>query len=217
MKNEKTKKRILFVAYSAISTALVFLTTFVVKIPDVTSSGYNNLGDATIIVIASLLGPLHGLFAGAIGSMLADIAAGYAYYAPFTLVIKGLEGFIVGIIVYKTKEDFQKYFFKNETDDPNFKTEKLKKFKKFLVRLIIAEVIAFVLVVLLYYLAKSTIYSVGIRTLSKPKDPSNLVKSSFIYAAASIPGNLMQMTISVIVSSALVIPLTRRLKPNLEK
>ncbi|MGB9622995.1 MAG: ECF transporter S component, partial [Candidatus Bathyarchaeia archaeon] len=37
---------------------------------------------------------------------LADILAGYSYFAPFTLVIKGLEGAIVGIIYTKMKRGF---------------------------------------------------------------------------------------------------------------
>lgn len=217
VENKNIKRTTKIIAYSAISTALVFLTTFFIKIPDFAGTGYLNLGDATIIVIAVLIGPIHALIAGAMGSMFADIAAGYAYYAPFTLVIKGLEGLFVGLIVYKVKCKYQDFLL--NIDDSNYQELSLKKskiFKKFIIHLILAEIVAFVLVVFLYFLAKSTIYSVGIKTLKNPKYPENLVRSAFIYAAGSIPGNLMQMSASFIVSFLLVIPLVKRIKSNKE-
>ena len=47
------------------------------------------------------MGPVVGAFAGGVGSMIADIALGYTHYAPATLVIKGVEGFIVGYLSRK--------------------------------------------------------------------------------------------------------------------
>lgn len=43
-----------------------------------------------------LLGPWAGFLIGTLGSSLADIAAGYAFYTPFTFIAKDLEGFIAG-------------------------------------------------------------------------------------------------------------------------
>lgn len=85
-------------AILGVCTALVALGTFLIKIP-VTSGGYVNAGDALIFLFASLFGPLCGLVCGALGSALADILSGYIIYAPFTLVIKGLEGLICGLLV----------------------------------------------------------------------------------------------------------------------
>jgi uncharacterized membrane protein len=52
-----------------------------------------------MIFLASILfGPQVGLIAGGLGSALADLLAGYAQYAPITLIVKGLEGWIVGKI-----------------------------------------------------------------------------------------------------------------------
>ena len=48
-----------------------------------------------------MFGPIPGMIAGGIGSALADILTGYSYWALFTLIIKGFEGYIVGIIVRK--------------------------------------------------------------------------------------------------------------------
>ena len=72
--------------------ALVFLTTYFTRIPTmVLPGGYFNLGDAVIILSAAMLGPAGGLAAGAVGSALADIAAGALLFAPITFIVKGLE------------------------------------------------------------------------------------------------------------------------------
>ena len=49
-----------------------------------------------------LLGPVGGFIAGGFGSALADVATGYTFYAPITLVVKGLEGMAVGYLSSKT-------------------------------------------------------------------------------------------------------------------
>ena len=49
-----------------------------------------------VYTTAILFGPLVGAFAGGVGSMFADLFLGYLHFAPATLIIKGLEGAIVG-------------------------------------------------------------------------------------------------------------------------
>jgi uncharacterized membrane protein len=93
----KTQKMIT----AALLTALVALATMAFQVPVPATKGYINLGDTVIFIAALLLGPKYGAVAGGIGSALADLLSPYAVWAPFTLVIKGLEGFIVGYIFYK--------------------------------------------------------------------------------------------------------------------
>jgi uncharacterized membrane protein len=50
------------------------------------------------MITGLLFGPLIGGLDGEIGSILADFFLGLLIYAPATLVIKGLEGLLVGII-----------------------------------------------------------------------------------------------------------------------
>ena len=83
---------------NAVLTALVAAATLLIRVPVPATQGYINLGDAVVIAAALLFGPRTGLIAGGIGSALADWLGGYAHWAPFTLIIKGLEGFLVGII-----------------------------------------------------------------------------------------------------------------------
>ncbi|MEM2094882.1 MAG: ECF transporter S component, partial [Candidatus Bathyarchaeia archaeon] len=62
------------------------------------TGGYINIGDAMVFVSALLFGPIVGGFAGGVGSALADLLGGYLVFAPITLVVKGLEGFVAGLI-----------------------------------------------------------------------------------------------------------------------
>ena len=81
----------------ALLTALVAAVTRVVQIPMPATEGYINVGDAVIIAGALLFGGMTGGLAGGIGSALADLLGGYSHWAPFTLVIKGLEGLLIGL------------------------------------------------------------------------------------------------------------------------
>lgn len=92
MNKISTKK----IALNGVMIALVFLGTYFTRIPTPLPGGYFNLGDAVIIVAAIILGRTSGLVSGAIGSCLADIAFGSFLFAPITLIVKGLEGFVVG-------------------------------------------------------------------------------------------------------------------------
>ena len=92
MKLEKTLK----LTYTAMLTAMVCVATRLIRIP--TMVGYTNLGDGFILLSAFLFGPFYGAVAGGIGSMLADIISGYAFYAPATLVIKGLIAVIAALL-----------------------------------------------------------------------------------------------------------------------
>ncbi len=92
MKLEKTLK----LTYTAMLTAMVCVATMLIRIP--TMVGYTNLGDGFILLSAFLFGPFYGAVAGGIGSMLADILSGYAFYAPATLIIKGLIAVIAALL-----------------------------------------------------------------------------------------------------------------------
>lgn len=94
MKNVTTKR----VVMNGLMIALVFLATYFTRIPTPLPGGYFNLGDSVIMIAAILLGRRTGLVAGAIGSCLADIVFGSFLFAPFTLVVKGLEGYTTGLI-----------------------------------------------------------------------------------------------------------------------
>ena len=93
MKNEHGFRIIL----TAMFAAMVCVSTIVIQSPSPVG-GYVNLGDALVLMSAFLLGPLYGGAAAGIGSALADLITGYAYYAPGTLVIKLLIAVVAALI-----------------------------------------------------------------------------------------------------------------------
>lgn len=93
---EASKARL--IASSALSIALVFVATSSISIYIPATRGYFNLGDSMVFLTAILFGPVVGGVAGGIGSMLSDVFLGYTVYAPATLVIKGVEGFLTGML-----------------------------------------------------------------------------------------------------------------------
>jgi len=81
----------------AIMGALTIVTTSFI-VPFAPTGGYFNLGDIIVVTTALLFGPVIGGIAGGIGSGLADVYLGYASFAPFTLLIKGIEGYVIGYL-----------------------------------------------------------------------------------------------------------------------
>lgn len=82
---------------SALFAALCCVSTMVIQIPS-PMSGYINLGDCFVLLSGWVLGPLYGSLAAGIGSMMADIFTGYAYYAPGTFVIKALVALVAYLV-----------------------------------------------------------------------------------------------------------------------
>lgn len=97
--DKNTKKIVL----NGLMISLVCLATMAIQIPVPGTNGYVNIGDAIIFITSILFGPTPGMIAGGIGSALADILSGYTHWALFTLIVKGLEGYVVGFIINKLK------------------------------------------------------------------------------------------------------------------
>ncbi len=90
-------------AVIAIFISIVFVFTVIIAISIPATRGFWNVGEAGVYLSALIAGPIVGCIAGGIGSALADIVLGYAYYAPGTLTIKGAEGFITGYIYHSIR------------------------------------------------------------------------------------------------------------------
>lgn len=92
----------------ALLVALVTVCTMVFQIPVSATQGYVHLGDSMILLVGVFFGARYGMVAGGVGSALADLLSGYAHWAPFTLIIKGLMGWLIGKVsdYAKTHEKF---------------------------------------------------------------------------------------------------------------
>jgi uncharacterized membrane protein len=97
MKEMKHEEIAFKLAIAAIFAALVCVATIVFTISIPATSGYFNLGETAIYVAALLFGPYVGGLAGGVGASIADMIVA-AQFAPGTLVIKGIEGIIVGFL-----------------------------------------------------------------------------------------------------------------------
>ena len=156
--NNQTKKVVL----SGLMIALVCIATMAIQIPVPGTNGYVNIGDSIIFITSILFGPVSGMIAGSVGSALADLLSGYTHWALFTLVIKGFEGYIVGLILRSSNT-----IFKN----------------------ILATLVGMAVMVLGYFIAGS------------------ILEGSFIVAVRSIPSNIIQGAVSIV----LAIPLAHSL------
>lgn len=85
------------IALSVVLAAAVTVSTMLIRVPIPATTGYLNFGDIMIFVSGLLFGGGIGGFAGGVGSVVADIL-GFPAFAPYTLVIKGLEGLLAGLI-----------------------------------------------------------------------------------------------------------------------
>lgn len=92
----KTKKLVI----SSLFAALTFVATMIIQIK-LTANGFVNIGDCMVVCCGIFLGPVYGMLAAGIGSMLADVIGGYFIYAPATLIIKSLMAFFTAITFKK--------------------------------------------------------------------------------------------------------------------
>lgn len=84
---------------AALMTCLIIVATMFFKIPIPFANGYVHLGDAMIFLSVMLLGMKYGTITAAIGSAMGDVLGGFAVWAPWTLVIKGVMALIMGIFI----------------------------------------------------------------------------------------------------------------------
>ncbi|MFX1570439.1 MAG: ECF transporter S component [Promethearchaeota archaeon] len=135
---------VLSLSIISIFAALICVLTIIIRIPIPITTGYINIGDFGVMLSGLYFGPIIGGLAGGIGSAIADII-GFPQFAIPTLIIKGLEGFIVGLI-----------------SNPK------KKVLKIDYRDIIAVIIGGFIMITGYFLVELPIYGVGAALFELP-------------------------------------------------
>lgn len=99
MQTSQARETLVKMSLWPIMAALVCVATLVFRIPN-PMGGYFNVGDVMVFVSALTFGPIVGGIAGGIGSSLADLI-GFPVFALPTLIIKGAEGLLTGLITDK--------------------------------------------------------------------------------------------------------------------
>lgn len=100
------KDNIKFLVVTALAIALTYVfTAFVnIRLPIVANGGLIHLGNVPLFVFAIIFGKKTGAIAGGIGMGLFDLLSGWTAWAPFTFVIVGLMGYVVGTVTEKKRE-----------------------------------------------------------------------------------------------------------------
>lgn len=83
----------MFIALTYIFTAFVN-----VRLPIAANGGLIHLGNVPLFLCAILFGKRTGAIAGAVGMGLFDLLSGWYLWAPFTFIVVGLMGYVVGAI-----------------------------------------------------------------------------------------------------------------------
>lgn len=88
------------IAITGVCIALTLVATaFInIRLPIAANGGLVHLGNVPLFLAAIIFGKRTGAFAGAFGMGLFDLLSGWTLWAPFTFVVVGLMGYVVGKI-----------------------------------------------------------------------------------------------------------------------
>ncbi|OVE65294.1 ECF transporter S component [Clostridium diolis] len=92
---------------TALLTALVFVATaFInIRLPMLATGGLVHLGTVMLFVTAIVFGKEKGAIAAAVGMAIFDLSSGWALWAPFTFIVRGIMGYMVGAIAWSRNEE----------------------------------------------------------------------------------------------------------------
>lgn len=98
---------------TALLVALVFISTKFInfKLPISINGGLVHMGNTMLFMSAIVFGSKKGAAAGAIGMGIFDILSGWAVWAPFTIIIRGVMGYIIGAIANANGRDGKSFFW----------------------------------------------------------------------------------------------------------
>ena len=159
----------MFIALTYVFTAFVN-----VRLPIAANGGLIHLGNVPLFICAILLGKRTGMLAGAFGMGLFDLLSEWAIWAPFTFVVRGVMGYIIGSIAWSGNK-------KGESIKTN----------------IFAIIISGVWMIFGYYVTEMILYG-------------NHAK-----AMLSIPGNITQIVIGLVIGVPIAKILRKYIKSNI--
>lgn len=95
---EKSGYSVKDLAMIGLLSAFAVISIFVFRVPGPGGNVYFHLGEGVMITSAIFLGKRRGALIGGISGAVADILLGAALWSPFSLVIHGLKGWIIGAL-----------------------------------------------------------------------------------------------------------------------
>lgn len=91
--------RVYHIVMTAMMMCIIMVSILLLRIPIPFTQGYVNLSDAMVFMAVIILGWRYGAVAAGLGSMLGDLMAGFAIWAPWSLGIKAGMAVIFGLIL----------------------------------------------------------------------------------------------------------------------
>lgn len=161
------------IVISGLLIALVCVSTFIGFNFTGTDGGYAHLGNVTFFMIAIVFGKRKGAIAGAFGMGLFDLLSPYAIWAPFTFIIRGIMGYIIGSFAWAKGREGDSIVWN-----------------------LIGIFISSIWMLIGYYFTEVILYG------------------NWIQAVTSIPGNLLQLVVGVILGLPLANIMKRLKKIN---
>lgn len=103
VKATSTTEQVKSLTITAFGIALVYVFTWLINIrlPFAPNGGLIHLGNVPLFIFAIIFGKKTGAIAGGVGMGLFDLVSGWTLWAPFTFIIVGLMGFVMGLITEK--------------------------------------------------------------------------------------------------------------------
>ncbi len=154
----QNKKSLLRITNTAIFTAIILLSTMLIKFSTGFGEGYIHLGDCFIYLSACLLPSPYCFVASAIGGALADILGGFAVWAVPTTIIKILIALPFMLICR------------------NNKSQKIIN-----VKVALMTIVSGIISILGYFVAECVLYSVASATLSIIGNTIQAVASGILF------------------------------------
>ena len=98
MEKIESKNLVKNICYNGVLIALVLLATMFINIrlPISINGGLVHFGNVPLVVAAISFGKKKGAVAGAFGMGLFDVLCGWILWAPFTFIIRGIMGYVIG-------------------------------------------------------------------------------------------------------------------------
>ncbi|MDF2535296.1 MAG: transporter component, partial [Bacillales bacterium] len=97
----KNRKNVAYnITLNAILIALVLVATMFIniKLPISINGGLIHVGNVPLLIAAIVFNKKRGAIAGAFGMGLFDILSGWTAWAPYTFIIRGVMGYVIGMI-----------------------------------------------------------------------------------------------------------------------
>lgn len=85
----------------ALLTAMIVVISLFFIVPVPATGGFVTLCDAGIYAVALLFGPQMGLLVGGLSGGMIDLLSGYPQWMLFSLLIHGVQGYVVGLFFKK--------------------------------------------------------------------------------------------------------------------